>query len=151
MVFTMFTVLTLVTAVLPMTASATPSATATTKAIYVGPSTRYADNVPSGIFLPIPNLGKYSDGTTAEITAKVKMLSGTKPFVQMMRTATCGKDSTVGASVGSVVFYQADGIGSNWHDNSTSNIDSDGIFHCDIKFKDIPGTSTTIAPSMLPL
>ena len=130
-------------AVIPFTAtvaSATePTATATTTAIYVGPSTRYGANVPSGIFLPIPQSAKYGDGTTAEITAKVKMLNGTKPFVQMMRTATNGKDSSVGASVGSTVFYQADGIGSNWMDNSTSSIDSNGVFHCDIKFKDIPG------------
>ncbi|MBR4909818.1 MAG: hypothetical protein IKZ47_00645, partial [Clostridia bacterium] len=140
MVFTMFFALTLVVnTAAPLTASADPSATATTTAIYVGPSARYANNVPSGIFLPIPKSGAYGDGTKAEITAKVTMLSGEKPFVQMMRTATCGKDSTVGSSVGSLVFYQADGIGSNWHDNSTSNIDSNGIFHCDINLKDIPG------------
>ena len=140
MIFTMFFAMTLVVnTAAPITASAEGTATATTKAIYVGPSTRYANNVPSGIFLPIPRTGKYGDGTKATITAKVKMLNGTKPFVQMMRTATSSKDGTVSASAGSVVFYQGDGVGSNWHDNSTSTVDSNGIFHCDINFKDIPG------------
>ncbi|MBQ7744485.1 MAG: hypothetical protein IJT85_02805 [Ruminococcus sp.] len=72
----MFTVLTLV-ATAPV--SAEGSATADKTAIYVGPSERYGANVPSGIFLPLVNEGKYGDGTIAHITANVKMLNGTKP------------------------------------------------------------------------
>ena len=103
MVLTMFIVLTFT---VPLTASAT--ATATTTAIYVGPSTRYANNVPSGIFLPLVRTGTYSDGTIAQITAKIKMINGTKPYVQMMRAI-----SATSGNAGMISMYQASGIAAN--------------------------------------
>lgn len=136
-------------AVIPFTAATVASAdgettaTATTTAIYVGPSTRYAGNVPSGIFLPLEKSSKYGDDTIVEITADVKMLSGTKPYVQMMRTATSSSTGTVSSSAGSVVFYQADSnngtTNKNWQDNNTSRIDENGVFHCYVRLDDIPG------------
>ncbi|MBO4432991.1 MAG: hypothetical protein J5852_05610, partial [Clostridia bacterium] len=77
MVLTMFTVLTLT---VPVTVSADPSATATTKAIWIGPSTRYSQ-VPSQVIFPLVRDGTYSDNTVAEFTAKIKMISGTKPYL----------------------------------------------------------------------
>ena len=128
MVLTMFTVMTLT---VPVTVSAT-SATATTTAIYVGPSTRYSQ-VPSGIFLPLVRTGTYSDGTIAQITAKVKMLNGTKPYVQMARAV-----SATSGNAGMISIYQASGISSNWNGNDASTV-SNGTFTCSVKFKDIPG------------
>ena len=69
MVFIMFSVLTVVTVTeAPLTAKA---ATATKKAIYVGPSTRHGNNVPSAIILPLSTSGLFGDDTVARITAKV--------------------------------------------------------------------------------
>ncbi|MBR4910881.1 MAG: hypothetical protein IKZ47_06140, partial [Clostridia bacterium] len=136
MVFTMFAVLaTVVTVAAPITALADPSATATTTAIYVGPSTRYSNSVPSGIFLPLVRTGTYSDGTIAQITAKVKMLNGTKPYVQMARAV-----SATSGNAGMISIYQASGISSNWNGNDASTV-SNGTFTCSVKFKDIPGAS----------
>ncbi|MBO4432234.1 MAG: hypothetical protein J5852_01750, partial [Clostridia bacterium] len=124
MVFTAFFALTLaVNTAVPMTASAT-GATATTKAIWVGPSTRYSQ-VPSMAIFPLVNEGKYGDHTTAEFTAKIKMLSGTKPYVGIYR-----------ANSGSGTIRNW----TSWADNENSYIDSDGVFHCNILFDDIPGT-----------
>ncbi|MBQ9354771.1 MAG: acetylxylan esterase [Clostridia bacterium] len=131
MVISMFTVLTL--ASLPVGAENT--ATVTTTAIHIGPSERYGANVPAGIFLPLVNEGKYGDGTIAHITAKVKMLNGTKPYVQMARAQSGGAGTTNKI----ISIYQASGISSNWNGNDTSSV-TEGIFECDVNFKDIPGT-----------
>ncbi|MBO4468366.1 MAG: hypothetical protein J5766_03605, partial [Clostridia bacterium] len=123
--------------VIPFTttvASADGSATATTTAIHIGPSERYGANVPSGIFLPLVRTGTYSDGTIAHITAKVKMINGTKPYVQMARSV-----SATAGNAGIVSIYQASGISSNnWNGNDASSV-SNNVFDCYVKFKDIPG------------
>ena len=113
----------------------TATVSATTTAIHIGPSERYGSNVPAGIFLPLVNEGKYGDGTIARITAKVKMISGSKPYVQMARAQSGGADSTNKI----ISIYQASGISSNWNGNDASSV-TDGIFECDVNFKDIPGT-----------
>ncbi len=132
MVFSLFAGLTFTTA---LTVAADASATATTTAIHIGPSSRYGNNVPAGIFLPLVNEGKYSDGTIAHITAKVKMFNGTKPYVQMARAVTGVADSTNKL----VSLYQGSGISSNWNGNDTSSV-TGTTFECDVNFKDIPGT-----------
>ncbi|MBO4692873.1 MAG: hypothetical protein J5659_00560 [Clostridia bacterium] len=126
MVFSMFTVLTLTSTV----ALAEP-ATATTKALYVGPSTRYTQ-VPSGLVFPL-EWGKHMGGgndwskcTKAEFTAKIKMLSGTKPYIGIYRVRN--SSGTFGS------FPE-------WVDNENSYFDSDGIFHCDVYFQDVPGSA----------
>ena len=131
MVFSVFAVLTF-TAAVP--AAAEGSATATTTAIHIGPSSRYGANVPAGIFLPLVRTGTYSDGTIAQITAKIKMLNGTKPYVQMARA-----QSATSGNAGMISIYQASGISANnWNGNDESTV-SDGTFTCSVKFKDIPG------------
>ena len=132
MILSMFTALTAVTV------SADATATATTTAIHIGPSSRYGANVPSGIFLPLVNEGKYSDNTIAHITAKVKMLNGTKPYVQMARAQSLGSGDG-GSSNKIISIYQSSGISSNWNGNDVSSV-TNNVFECDVKFKDIPGT-----------
>ena len=124
MIFTCFSALALT---LPLAVSAT-GATATTKAIWVGPSERYSQ-VPSQVIFPLVRDGTYGDNTVAEFTAKIKMISGTKPYLGMYRAVNPG-DSNKNKTVRNMV---------SWCDNANSYIDSDGIFHCTVTFKDIPG------------
>ncbi|MBO4433289.1 MAG: hypothetical protein J5852_07155 [Clostridia bacterium] len=81
------------------------------------------------MIFPLVRDGTYSDNTVAEFTAKIKMISGTKPYLGMYRAVNPG-DSNTNKTVRNMV---------SWCDNDNSYIDSDGIFHCTVTFKDIPG------------
>ena len=137
MVLSVFTGLTFTTAV---TVTASGNATATTTAIHIGPSERYGANVPSGIFLPLVRTGKYGDDTVAQITAKVKMINGTKPYVQMARA----QSGSNGSTNYTISIYQGNGVihdgntTNTWNGNNASTV-SNGVFTCEVKFCDIPG------------
>ncbi|MBQ7744486.1 MAG: hypothetical protein IJT85_02810, partial [Ruminococcus sp.] len=53
----------------------------------------------------------------------------------MVRAVSGGANSTNAL----VSIYQASGVSSNWNGNDTSAV-TDGVFECDVNFKDIPGT-----------
>ena len=111
-------------AVIPFTAAtvasadATPSATATTKAIYVGPSTVGYDAITSCAIFPVLWTGKYASNTKLEFTAKVKMLNGTKPYLTFYRCRTY--KGTYGNYI-------------SWCDNANSYIDGDGVFNFQVR------------------
>lgn len=126
-------------AVVPFTASAdeTPTATATKAAVFIGKSNRA--NVAANVFLPLTSMtsgdGNYAlqDKCYVEFSCKVKMLSGTKPIVGMIRfnySATSKVVSTAAA----------------WTDNNTSTYDPEtGEFKVRIKLDDIPNKAKTYA------
>ena len=75
-------------AVIPFTAATVASADATpigvtTNAIYVGPSQRGYSQVPSGVIFPLVYDGSYGPNSVIKLTFDVKMLAGTKPYVEI--------------------------------------------------------------------
>ncbi|MBQ9354630.1 MAG: hypothetical protein IJT84_02975, partial [Clostridia bacterium] len=145
-------------AVVPFTASAdeTPTATATTNAVWIGKS-KLTAKTPSMVVIPLTfdMVSGLSDGTLATLTFDYKSSDGTRPVVGMCRATTPSKDSSnqLILSYNSTNWVPTLQLKYSWANNGTSSkanpksgktalpgvVDDNGHVSLTVSFADIPG------------